>query len=291
MRFVSALLRTLRPRQWTKNVFVLAALLFSQHLLDPTYLWRSLAAFGLFCLLSGCVYTLNDIFDRERDRVHPTKSLRPIAAGELGVPAALVLCIVLAGVALSGSWLLSPRFAVAALVYLLMQVLYSLFLKNAVVLDVLILAFGFVLRVAAGAVAIDVAISAWLLICTTLIALFLALCKRRSEVVSLGDQAAAHRRVLKEYSAQLLDQLIGISASSTVIAYALYTVSEETVAKFGTSSLLYTIPFVIYGIFRYLYLVHQRSKGGRPEHTLLTDPPIVIAGLLYALTAGIILYR
>ena len=284
------LFKTMRPKQWTKNVFVLAALLFSQNLLNSALLLRAVAAFGLFCLVSGCVYVFNDMADRDRDSAHPLKSRRPIASGTLAVwPAGL-----LAGALLLLALLLSARLSTGTLVavcaYLATQLLYTLALKNVVILDVLVLAAGFVIRVVAGAVVIDVAISSWLLICTTLIALFLGLCKRRHELTSLGDLAPQHRRVLGEYTAYLLDQMIAVVAAATVVAYALYTVSEETVAKFGTANLLYTIPFVIYGLFRYLYLVHRREEGGRPEQTLLTDPPIMAAAVLYALTAAAVLY-
>jgi 4-hydroxybenzoate polyprenyltransferase len=284
------LLVSLRPRQWTKNLFVFAALLFAQKLLDVPVLLRSLAAFAVFCALSGAVYLFNDIHDREADRSHPLKCRRPIARGSLGLPTAWTAALLLAAGTLAASWQLGPRFFAAAAAYVLVQAGYTLLFKHLVIIDVFALASGFVLRVVAGAMAISVVISPWLLVCTTLIALFLALCKRRHELTSLADGAQSHRKVLADYSAHLLDQMISVSAAATIITYGLYTMSEATVAKFGTAHLVYTVPFVIYGVFRYLYLVHRREEGGRPEQTLISDAPLLIGILLWALTVGAILY-
>ncbi len=290
VKVLRLVIRSMRPEQWTKNLFVFAALLFSRNLLDAGMLGRSGLAFVLFCLVSGAVYLLNDILDRSRDAAHPVKRDRPVASGRLGIASAAVCSAVVAAGALAASWSLGWAFTAAALSYLVVQMLYSTLLKHVVILDVFALASGFVIRVVAGAVALSVEISSWLLVCTTLIALFLALCKRRHELTTLGESAAEHRKVLAEYSSYLLDQMIAVVAASTVIAYALYTMAEPTVEKFGTPNLLFTLPFVIYGLFRYLFLVHRRDHGGRPEHTLLTDPPLLITIVLWALTAGIVVY-
>jgi len=257
---LSAVLVSLRPRQWVKNLFVLGGLLFAQRLFTPS-VWPALGAFFIFCGLSGAVYLLNDVADRHKDRLHPDKRHRPIAAGRLAPGAAVVTAAVLiaAGLAL-GAWL-SPPFALAAVAYVALLIAYSFWLKHVVIVDVLVVAIGFVLRAVAGALVIDVAISGWLLICTILLALFLALGKRRHEVLSLGEGATRHRPNLAEYSPALLDQMIAVVTASTVTAYALYTMSPETVAKFHTHLLPATLPFVLYGVFRYLYLLYQRRIG------------------------------
>jgi len=282
--------RSLRPTQWTKNFFVFAALLFSLKIRDISLLLRTLAAFGVFCVLSGAVYLINDVLDFAEDRVHPKKSKRPIAAGRVGRPLAVGLAAGLALASLAAAALLNRNFLIVAAVYLVLQVAYSLKLKHVVILDVFIIAAGFVLRVVAGGFVIAVPLSSWLLICTTLLALFIAMNKRRHELVLLEDNASSHRPILKEYSAYLLDQMISVVTASTVIAYCLYTVSPETVQKFGTENLIYTMPFVLYGIFRYLYLVHQKGKGGSPEELLLKDRPLLVAVVLWIVAVFAILY-
>jgi 4-hydroxybenzoate polyprenyltransferase len=284
------ILRSLRPTQWTKNFFVFAALLFSLKILDVPLLLKTFAAFGVFCVLSGAVYLINDVLDFAEDRVHPKKSKRPIAAGRVGRPLAVGLAAGLALASLAAAALLNRNFLVVAAVYLVLQVAYSLKLKHVVILDVFIIAAGFVLRVVAGGFVIAVPLSSWLLICTTLLALFIALNKRRHELVLLEDNASSHRPILKEYSAYLLDQMISVVTASTVIAYCLYTVSPETVQKFGTENLIYTMPFVLYGIFRYLYLVHQKGKGGSPEELLLKDRPLLVTVVLWIAAVFAILY-
>jgi 4-hydroxybenzoate polyprenyltransferase len=286
-----ALIRALRPKQWTKNVIVFAALVFSGQLVDPAQAGKAALAFALFCLLSGSGYLLNDLLDRERDRRHPLKAKRPIASGALPPSTAWVVFFFLAGGSLGMAFFLSVPFGYAALAYFLLQIAYSLWLKAAVILDVFAIAAGFVLRAVAGAEVIAVEISSWLLVCTMLLALFLGLCKRRHELVLLEEEAGGHRASLASYSTLLLDQMIAVVTASTVVAYALYTMADETVQKFQTDGLKYTLPFVLYGIFRYLYLVHQKEEGGNPETTLLTDRPLLVNLAMYALAVGYILYR
>jgi 4-hydroxybenzoate polyprenyltransferase len=236
------------------------------------------------------VYLLNDVADLERDRLHPLKALRPIASGLVPSRLAAMVAVALAAGCLVGSLLLGPKFLLCAAAYLALNVLYSLKLKEVVIVDVLSVSMGFVLRFVAGAVAISVVISEWLLICTILLALFLTLAKRRHELVSLNDTAASHRRILSEYSPYLLDQMISVVTASCVTAYAFYTTAAETKAKFQTDYLVLTIPFVLYGIFRYLYLVHRKEKGGSPSDVLLTDRPLLIAVALWALSIVAIVY-
>lgn len=284
------LLSSLRPYQWTKNLIIFAALMFGERLLDLRSLAYSAAAFAIFCALSGVVYLINDVADREADRRHPVKMHRPIASGALPVPVALSAALVLAGGALASAFLLRPLFGVLAVSYVALLALYSGPLKHIVIIDVLTIAIGFVLRAAAGAVAIDVPISHWLYVLTILLALFLALSKRRHELVLLADRATGHRRILEEYSPYLLDQMISVVSASTLVAYAFYTVSPETVEKFGTDRLGLTLPFPLYGIFRYLYLVHRREGGGSPAEMLLTDRPLLLCVALWAVAVALIIY-
>ena len=283
-------LLSLRPRQWTKNVLVFAGLMFGQKLLDPHAEARALGAFAVFCVLSGAVYLINDVRDRDADRLHPMKAGRPIASGSVSRGAAIGTAVVLTVVGLLSAFWLDRGFGVVATTYVSLLGLYSLSLKHIVILDVLTLAMGFVLRAIAGAVVVGVAFSHWLLLVTLLGAMFLALSKRRAELVSLGDGATGHRKILAEYSPYLLDQMIGVMTASTLLAYAFYTISPETVAKFGTDHLLFTVPFPLYGIFRYLYLVHQREGGGNPSELLVTDRPLLICVALWALAVIMILY-
>ena len=269
---------------------VFAALAFSKHLFERGPLLRSLLAFALFCVLSGAVYLLNDVADVERDRRHPTKSRRPIASGQLAVRTAVMIAIGLGLAALGGSWLLGPAFLASAACYLALNLLYSFRLKEVVIVDVLAVSLGFVIRAVAGGVAIGVAVSDWLLICTVLFALFLSLSKRRHELTSLSGTAAGHRAILAEYSPYLLDQMIGVVTASCLMAYAFYTTAEETRQKFQTDRLAWTIPFVLYGIFRYLYLVHQKEKGGSPTDVLLADRPLLLDVALWAVAVVFIVY-
>jgi 4-hydroxybenzoate polyprenyltransferase len=285
------LLLSLRPGQWTKNLLVFAGILFGRRLFDPSAAVHALAAFAIFCALSGVVYLINDVADREADRRHPLKMRRPIASGAVSVPAALAAALVLAVAALASAVALGWTFALVAAAYLSLLALYSGPLKNIVIIDVLTIAIGFVLRAAAGAVAVDVEISHWLLVCTILLALFIALAKRRHEIVLLAGEARSHRAILSEYTPYLLDQMIAVVTASTLISYAFYTISPETEAKFGTQWLGLTIPFPLYGIFRYLYLVHHREGGGSPADLLLTDRPLLACVALWALTVALIIYR
>jgi 4-hydroxybenzoate polyprenyltransferase len=284
------ILKSLRPAQWTKNLFVFAALIFSREVLIRPSLLRAIGAFAVFCLLSGALYLVNDVCDLETDRLHPKKRLRPVAAGRVSPRRAVAWASILAAVALAGAFVLRPLFGLVAVLYAILMLGYSFKLKNVVILDVFLIASGFVLRVVAGGVAIFVPLSSWLIICTSLLALFIAFGKRRHEIVFLKAEAHLHRPILREYSAYLLDQMISVVTASTVIAYSLYTVSEETVQKFGTPNLIFTTPFVLYGIFRYLYLVHQRGQGGNPEEMIFRDKPLAAAIVLWITAVVVILY-
>lgn len=280
----------MRPRQWTKNVFVFAGLIFGNELGNADSRHLALAAFGIFCLLSSTVYLINDIKDREADRLHPIKSRRPIASGALPVGTASIAALILGAVALTAAFLISTAFGLIAVAYVGLLSAYSFSIKHVVILDVLTLAGGFVLRAAGGAVAVRVEFSHWLLLLMLLGALFLAMSKRRAELIALADDAGAHRPSLNEYSPYLLDQMIGVVTASTLLAYAFYTINPETVAKFHTDKLLWTVPFPLYGIFRYLYLVHQRAGGGNPSETLFEDRPILICVALWGVAVVAILY-
>jgi 4-hydroxybenzoate polyprenyltransferase len=286
----ASLLRSLRPAQWTKNLVIFAGLIFGQRLLHPDAVVDACAASAIFCVLSGVVYLVNDVRDRDADRRHPLKSQRPIAQGALPVSTALTAASGLGAVALGAAFALGRSFGLVASGYVLLLVLYSFTMKHVVILDVLTIALGFVLRAIAGAFAVGVPFSSWLLLCTLLGALFLGLSKRRAELVSLGDAAVPHRRSLAEYSPYLLDQMIGVVTASTVLAYAFYTISPDTTQKFGTDHLIFTVPFPLYGIFRYLYLVHQRQGGGNPADALLNDRPLLICIALWAAAAIAIVY-
>ena len=286
---VLAVVSSIRPRQWVKNLFVFAALIFS-HKLFSVDAGRALAAFAIFCALSGVVYLLNDVADRERDRAHPKKRLRPVASGALSVRSAIAAAVVIGALALGAATALGTAFVLTAAVYVGLLVAYSAWLKHIVIVDVLTVASGFVLRAIAGAVAVDVEISGWLLICTILIALFLALGKRRHEYLTLDAEATRHRPILAEYSAALLDQMIAVVTASTVTAYALYTMSPETVAKFGTRLLPATLPFVLYGIFRYLYLLYRRQLGGNPSELFLNDRALIVNTVLWIVAVVAIIY-
>lgn len=285
------LLVSVRPGEWTKNTFVFAGLIFGRQLTEPAAVAASVAAFLIFCALAGAVYLVNDVADRDRDRQHPRKRTRPIASGALSSGAALGTAIVLTTAGLGAAWWLRPAFGAIATTYVGLLALYSGPLKHIVIIDVLTIAIGFVLRVAAGAVAVAVPMSHWLLVCTILLALFMGLSKRRHELTLLADGATGHRRILQEYSPYLLDQMIGVVTASTLMAYVFYATSEETAAKFGTSLLGLTIPFPLYGIFRYLYLVHHREGGGSPAELLLNDRPLLACVALWGLAVVVIIYR
>ncbi len=287
---VALLVQSLRPTQWTKNLLVLAGLLFGRRLLDPESVLLAAAAFGIFCALSSAVYLFNDVLDREADRVHPLKSRRPIASGALDARTALIAAGILSVASIQAALIVRPALGLVAAAYVLLLGVYSMWFKHIVILDVLTIAAGFVLRAVAGAIAVSVPISQWLLVCTTLLALFLALSKRRHELTLLAAGATEHRRILQEYSPYLLDQMVGVVTASTLVAYANYATSAETAARLGTDRLGLTIPFVLYGIFRYLYLVHQKRGGGSPTEMLLTDRPLLVCVGLWAACVVLMLY-
>jgi 4-hydroxybenzoate polyprenyltransferase len=289
--FFYSLFLSLRPGQWTKNLFVFAALVFAERLTDRDSVSRAVAAFLIFCALSGAVYLINDFFDREKDRRHPTKAVRPVASGAVSSGAALAAAALIGAAALAAASALGPHFFAIAAGYVALLSAYSAFLKNAVIIDVLTVAVGFTLRAAAGAAAIAVPISHWLLVCTTLLALFIALSKRRHELTLLTERATEHRPILVDYTPHLLDQMISVVTASTLIAYVFYTISPETTEKFRTDLLPLTIPFPLYGIFRYLYLVHRRDLGGSPAELVLNDRPLLGCVLLWGLSVIAIIYR
>jgi 4-hydroxybenzoate polyprenyltransferase len=276
----------MRPRQWTKNLVVFAGLIFSRNIGNWSMQWKVWATFIAFCAVVGAGYILNDILDRENDRVHPTKKFRPIASGRLGIGKAGMVAASLVIVTLAACYFVDPYLPLFLAAYLVLQVAYALLLKHLVIIDVLAISGGFVLRATAGAEVIHVSISAWLLICTMLLALFLALAKRRAELVLLEDEASSHRRNLEHYSIALVDQMTAVTASATLVSYALYTFTVFDQSR----GMMITIPFVLYGIFRYLYLVHKELKGGSPEQILLTDKPLLIDIMLWAGCAALILH-
>jgi 4-hydroxybenzoate polyprenyltransferase len=286
-----SLFLSLRPQQWTKNLLVFAPLLFAVKLFDVAALARATGGFVVFCLLSSVVYLVNDVMDRDSDRQHPLKRLRPIASGVVSVRTAISTAVLIAVATLGAAFALGWRFGAVSALYLALQTLYSGPLKHIVIIDVLTIAIGFVLRAVGGAVVIDVFVSQWLFVCTILLALFIALAKRRHELVLLADGATSHRPILGEYSAYLLDQMIAVVTASTLIAYIFYTISPETEQKFGTSWLGLTIPFPLYGIFRYLYLVHRRDGGGSPADLLLNDRPLLACVTLWGVAVVLIIYH
>jgi 4-hydroxybenzoate polyprenyltransferase len=283
-------LTLLRPDQWVKNLLVFAALIFSKHLFLADSVVLAALAFVSFCCVASASYLMNDVQDAESDRLHPGKRLRPIAAGRVTPATALLVAALLAGGGLAIGVRLGPHFALTIVAYAVLQISYSFVLKDVVILDVMAIATGFVLRAVGGGVVIDVDVSPWLMICTFLLALFLGFSKRRHELQLLEGNAVAHRRSLREYSPYFLDQMISVVTASTVLAYAIYSVSPEVREKLHTDSLYLTVPFVLYGIFRYLYLVHQREGGGNPTRELLTDRPLWVNVLCWIGTVIWLLY-
>jgi len=284
-----ALLKTMRPRQWTKNAFVFAALIFDGKLTQVPALLHTLAAFVWFCLLSSAVYIINDLADIEKDRAHPDKRRRPLASGELSPRVAVVGAVVLAVIGLSGAFATRMALGWVVLSYLLLNLAYSFYLKHIVIIDVMSVAAGFVLRVVAGVVVVQVArFSPWLYVCTTLLALFVALGKRRHEITLLAENAGAHRAILDHYTVPFLDQLISLVTSTTIIAYSLYTFSAPNLPP--NHLMMLTVPFVLYGMFRYLYLIHVRGLGGAPDELILRDIPFLLSVLLWGAAVVIVLY-
>jgi len=289
------LVALLRPWQWSKNGILFAGLVFSRHLLQPAYFLRALEAFALFCLASSAIYALNDVMDVERDRLHPAKRGRPVASGRVPRGAALGLSVLLAAVAVGVGATLGRSFLITLLVFLALNTAYSAALKHVVILDVMMIALSFVARAIAGVMALrpldaGIELSPWLLVCTLFLALFLGLGKRRAELSLLEEAAGGHRATLDEYSAHFLDQLMAIVTSATIIAYAIYTIAPGTVSKYHSPGLVYTIPFVAFGVFRYLYLIQMREGGGNPSRTLFRDLPILLTTLGWLVTAVLVVY-
>lgn len=287
---ISDIIKLIRPSHWVKNGVVLAGLIFAGKAETPPLLQNALLAFVAFCLLSSAVYVFNDLVDRKRDQMHPLKKNRPIASGKVSLATAVIVAVVLAGGGVVLALVISQAFLTVALAFLALNIFYTVIFKNIVIVDVMTIAAGFVLRAYGGVVAIQVVFSEWLLITTFVLALFLGLGKRRHELTFLQDSAASHRQILEKYSPYLLDQLIGVVTASTVVTYLFYTMSHEVQDKLHTPYLFVTIPFVIYGIFRYLYLVHKEAQGGSPTTMLLTDLPLLIDVLLWLASVVIILY-
>ncbi|HHW30960.1 MAG TPA: decaprenyl-phosphate phosphoribosyltransferase [Clostridiaceae bacterium] len=276
---------SMRPKQWIKNGFVFAGLIFSRSFLSVKPVLTTFFAFILFSIISGGVYIINDVVDRKKDAMHPKKKTRPLASGKIKAGEALVFAAIVLGAGFCLSYILSISLFYILVTYFLMTLAYSLKLKNIVILDVIIIAMGFVLRTVGGAVAIQVTISPWLILCTTLLALFLALNKRKNELLVLSDDAAHHRKILEEYSPELIDQMLSVVTSTTVMSYALYTFNA------GKSYyIMLTIPFVLYGIFRYQYLASTKDMGGSPEMALLKDKPLLIDVILWIITSIVIVW-
>jgi len=286
---IIGLLKTMRPKQWVKNIFIFAPLTFDVKLFDPHYLAQTIVGFVLLCLVSGTVYIINDLADVEKDRQHPRKRSRPLASGQLSAGVAVAAAVVIPLVALPLGILLQPVFGAILISYLLLQIAYSFWLKKVVIIDVMLIAAGFLLRVAAGVPLVDaVRFSPWLYICMTLLALLIGFGKRRHELVLLKENANMHRQSLEEYNLPLLDHVISIVTASTLLAYALYTFSAEGLPPNHTMML--TTPFVLYGIFRYLYLIHVKGVGGAPEEIALSDRPLQATVVLWGLSVIVVMY-
>ncbi len=288
-RNILGLLKTMRPKQWTKNTFIFAALLFDHKLFAPGPLLRTIAAFILFSMLSSAVYLINDVADMESDRQHPKKRHRPLAAGVISAHTAIVTAIVLAVVAIAASFALLPALGATATAYFVTMVLYSFWLKHIVIIDVMTIAVGFLLRVFAGVVVVHVAqFSPWLYVCTTLLALFIGINKRRNELTLLAGDASNHRRILDDYNLAFIDEMSSMITASTLVAYAFYTFSAPNLPQ--NHLMMLTIFFVIYGLMRYLYLIHVKGVGGAPDELLLDDKPLLASVMLWAGTVVLILY-
>jgi 4-hydroxybenzoate polyprenyltransferase len=286
---IVAIFKSMRPRQWTKNLFVFAGIVFSLKFYDIHLLLKSLEAFVIFCFLSSAIYLVNDVLDAEGDRKHPQKRRRPIASGQLGKFSALLAAFVLFAFSIFSMIILDFKFALVGFSYIGLMLFYVFILRNIVILDIFSIAAGFVLRAVAGVAVIGVELSPWLLICTILLALFIALGKRRHELITL-QAAQEHRKILAEYTPKLLDQLISITAGATIMAYTLYTLWPETILRFGTKNLVITVVFVLYGVFRYLYLIYKKEEGGRPEHMLLTDFPLLLCIVIWISSLMLLIY-
>ena len=281
---------SLRPKQWSKNVIVFAGLFFAEDIFDMEKIIPAVMAFLVFCIVSSSGYLINDVLDQEKDRLHPRKKFRPIAAGKISVPLAYTTAFLFIGVGLYLGYNLSYAFGIIISTYFLLTLFYSVYLKRVIIIDVLIISSGFMFRAVGGTLAIGEVVSSWLIICTIFLALFLALIKRRAEFVALKDNASRVRKTLAQYNVQFLDQMINIVSAACLMAYALYTLDPETVNKFGTRNLVFTLPFVIYGLFRYLALVHNYNQGESPELVILKDKPLLVCVGLYGLAVFLIIY-
>ena len=281
---VISLLRLMRPHQWVKNSFVLTGLLFGHAWHDPTLVMHAIYAFIAFCLISSTIYILNDIVDVEQDKLHPNKRKRPLPSGKLKISTAAIFGVFVGATALGIGSLASPMVVIILLIYAVMNLAYSLKLKHVVILDVFIIAAGFMLRILAGTLGLGIPPSQWLLLCGLMVTLFLGFSKRRAEIIALSDDKSAHRKVLEQYSPVLLDKMIVITAAGLIMSYSLYTMNPETIRIHGTGNLVYTVPFVIYGVFRYIYLLHHQSSGGDPSRDLVRDPHMLIVLLAYLIT-------
>jgi len=281
---------SLRPQQWIKNLLVFAALIFSGHLFDIAYIINTVLIFVAFCLVSGSTYIINDVRDKKEDEIHPEKKNRPIASGKISTKSAILFSIILLIVGLSLAFKINLNTFIALLSYFVLTSTYTLYFKHKVIYDIILVALGFVIRAIAGAVAIEVAISPWLLVCTFFLALFLVTGKRRHELVSLEESAQDHRKILGEYNLKLLDQIIVVVTAACIVSYALYTLDASTMAKFKTERLIYTIPIVLAGIFRYFFLIYSRNLGGSPEKVMLNDRGILLTVSLWIIMVGILIY-
>lgn len=281
---------SMRPKQWIKNFLVFAALVFSKNIFDLSKDLNAFIGLIIFCMITGCSYLINDLLDLEKDKLHPSKSQRPLSSGKLKKTTAVLVTIIVCSVGIFLAFYINKFFGIIVLAFFLLNLGYSTYLKNVVIIDVITIAAGFVLRVVGGAVIISVVASHWLILCTMLLSLFLGFSKRRHELILLETDATSHRKVLEHYSPYFLDQMIAVVTASTLICYALYTMSKDTIEKLGTSKLIYTIPFVLYGIFRYLYLVHQKKGGGNPTGVIFTDIPIIINVTLWVITSIVFVY-
>lgn len=291
MKFLAALWKSARPYQWPKNLILFAALIFSKHLFDPDLLVKNFWGFWVFCLASSSLYLLNDAVDYASDVKHPKKSKRPVASGQLPRSAAFGVSLVGLALALVWAFALEQKFLLGVALFIGVNFAYSFYFKRFVILDAMLLAAGFVLRAVAGGWLIAAPISDWLVICTLLLSLFLGFSKRRAELVLLESEAKSHRASLEHYSPYLLDQLIGVVTASTVVAYTFYTLSPEVKEKLGSTHLYLTVPFVLFGIFRYLYLVHQKTEGGDPTKTIFSDLPLVLGIILWAGSVFLLIYK
>lgn len=289
--FLKPAVSTMRPHQWTKNLFIFAPLLFGRKLTDLSAIGAAMWAFAVFCSLSSALYIFNDWLDAEEDKAHPEKRHRPISSGDLPIPIALTLAVVLAAAAFLLAWQLNTSFLLAVLLYLVLTLAYCLSLKRVIVLDCIVIASGFVLRVVGGAMAIAVVPTHWLIVCAFLLALFLAFSKRRQELLMLSDGAPDHRKVLGQYSVGYLEQVNLILVGAAIVSYALYTVAPETIARFGTDALIYGTVFVIYGMLRYLALINNREHGGNPSRMLLHDRPLLLTIAMWSLYNAVVIYH